>query len=192
MIRSSAILGFAAVFALVRPAFADMGSVYGLEKGSRFEQGCFAPCMCPVLFQDDLRGRLVLIPFGSENGYDVFQVLDVRWMMLYMGTETWVQGSGTYRVNMSLKLQDLELDLAIGGQPVEHYDSGLVPVRVPPPNLEITISQHGMYCYDTVFTVNATPAPDGFRPPKLQFQQNDQPKDAVITWGRLKNLWTSD
>jgi hypothetical protein len=178
----------ASLFAFASPAGA--ATVFALQKGSAFEQGCFAPCECPVLFQDDLQGRLIMIPSGSVNGYDVFKVIDVKWMLLYLGAETWVQGTGTYRANPSLKLQQLELDLILGDGGVQHYDSGLVPIRVDPPAIEITISKNKQYCYDTVFSIDASPAANDLHPPRLQFEQNDRATDAVITWGRLKKLWT--
>jgi hypothetical protein len=169
---------------------ADMNRHFTLQKTSLFEDGCFAPCECPVFIHDDLRGKFSLIPNGTENGYDVFRVEDVQWFVtLWDGSTTLIQGSGTYHSSTRYKLQRLELDLVFGDRPVEHYDSGLVPLRVPLPQLSITISKNGMYCRDTVFTIDAAPAPNDLRPPKLQFEQHDPNLGLPTTWGRLKKFW---
>jgi hypothetical protein len=172
-------------------ARAAMDRHYALQKASAYEDGCFAPCMCPVLIHDDLRGRFSLIPRGTENGYDLFDVNDVLWFVtLDDGSTILIQGSGRYRSSTLYKLQRLEMDLVVGERPLEHYDSGLVPIRVPSPELNITISKNGMYCRDTVFTIDAAPAPNDVRPPKLQFKDEDLDKGVATTWGRLKRLWT--
>ena len=172
-------------------ARAAMDEHYALQKASAYEDGCFAPCVCPVLIHDDLRGRLNLIPRGTENGYDLFDVKNVLWFVtLEDGSTVLIQGSGTYRSSTLDKLQRLEMDLVVGERPLEHYDSGLVPIRVPSPELNITISKNGMYCHDTVFAINAGPAPNDVRPPKLQFKDEDLDKGVATTWGRLKRLWT--
>ena len=44
---------------------ADMSQHFALQKTSLFEDGCFAPCECPVFIHDDLRGKFSLIP--TEN-----------------------------------------------------------------------------------------------------------------------------
>ena len=168
----------------------DMNWHFALQKTSLSEEGCFAPCECPVLIRDDLRGKFNLIPEGTQNGYDVFRVERVQWFVtLWDGGTTLIQGSGAYRSSAVYKLQRLELDLVVGDRPTEHYDSGFVPIRVPQPQLSIVISRNGMYCWDTVFTIDAAPAPNDLRPPKLQFEQNDPDLSVSTTWGRLKKLW---
>jgi hypothetical protein len=165
-----------------------------LLNSSTYEDGCFAPCMCPVLIHDDLRGGFSLIPIGTENGYDVFAVKDLEWVVrLWDRSTLFIRGSGTYRSSTELKLQRMEVDLLVGDRPREHYDSGLVPIRVPVPDFSITISKHGQYCYDTVFTIDAAPssASSNLRPPGLQFEHGDVPRGATTTWGRLKKLWPS-
>jgi len=187
------ILLFACFCLTVLPGWAQaaMDRHYGLQKTSLYEDGCFAPCMCPVLIRDDLRGKFSLVPAGSQDGYDVYLVNNVQWMVtLSNGSTTMIRGSGTYLSSMTYKLQRLEMDLIVGDQSVEHYDSGLVQVRVPLPELSIVISKNGMYCRDTVFTLDAAPASNDVRPPKLQFEDEGMDKGASTTWGRLKKLWT--
>ena len=52
----------------------------------------------------------------------------------------------------------LELDLRLSESAVEHFDSGWV-IGPSLPHIQITISIHGMYCYDSVFVVDADPVP---------------------------------
>ena len=178
-----------AVFPQVSAAVPDQH--YALQKTSTYEDGCFAPCMCPILVQADLRGRFSLILVGNENGYDVFNVKNVQWFVtLWDGSSIFVRGSGIYRTNTTTKVQRLELDLLVSDRPLEHYDSGLVAIREPLPYFNITISKNGQYCHDTVFKIDAAPAPSDVRPPKLQYEQHDPNLGAATTWGRLKKLWT--
>ena len=69
-----------------------------------------------------------------------------------------IAGSGTYRIGGEFALQhQLSLDLAVGSDPPEHFDSGLV---VPPtrfPRIDASISIHGGYCFDTVIDLHARP-----------------------------------
>jgi len=171
-------------------AHADMSRHFALQKTSVFEDGCFGPCECPVLINEGVRGKMSLIPAGTENGYDVFAVQGVQWLVTsWDGSTLLIQGSGTYRQSTIYKLQRLEMDLVVGDRTPEHYDSGLVTLKVPLPELSITISKNGMYCRDTVFTIDALPAPNDVRPPKLQFEQHDPGLSSATTWGRLKRFW---
>ena len=96
-------LGFAFGFALIAIAVfpqvspAAMGQHFALQKNSTYEDGCFAPCMCPVLIHDVLRGRFTLNFVDTENGYDVYDVKNVQWFVtLSDGSTIFIQGSGTY------------------------------------------------------------------------------------------------
>ena len=193
MNRFAFALGIALLSVAVSPHVfaAALDQHFALQKTSTYEDGCFAPCMCPVLGHADLRGRFSLTLVGNENGYDVFEVRNVQWFVtLWDGSTIFIRGSGSYRANNVTKLQRLELELLVSDRPIEHYDSGLVPIRDPLPSFNITISKNGMYCRDTVFKIDAAPAPSDVRPPKLQYEDGDVDKGATTTWGRLKKLWT--
>src|SRR5262249_54568972 len=55
--------------------------------------------------------------------------------------------------------QQLTLDLQIGTNKLEHFDSGLVTGPAPFPDIKVTISMNGMVCFDKVFAVSASPVP---------------------------------
>ncbi len=184
-------VGFIFIAGLSRLSSAAQGRYFGLQKTSTYADGCFAPCMCPVFIRGDMRGRFALNPVGTQDGYDLFEVKNAQWFVaLDDGSTIMIQGSGTYRSSTIYKLQRLEMDLIVQDRAVEHYDSGLVPIRVPFPDISITISKNKQYCRDTVFGIDAAPIPTDIRPPRLQFEDEDGAKGAATTWGRLKRLWT--
>lgn len=141
--------------------------------------------------RDDLQGRFNLIPLGMENGYEVFSVIDLAWTVGadLIGLPIEIHGSGTYRISTSAQSQEFVLDLEVGAHKIERYDSGLVPVTVPFPGIDIVILTYPYGCYDTVIHLNAAPASQGPRPPRLQYEQNDPNLGASTTWGRLKKFW---
>jgi len=151
-----------------KTAAGSTGTVYRLNKDSTFEQGCFAPCLCPVWLSAPPRGTFVLTPTGFDGLFNTYAVSDVNWLVSIGGTDTIVTGSGTYKIGGEVALQqELSLDLQIGGGKVEHLDSGLVGGTAFP-EINATISINGQVCFDTVFGVSASPVPlDQIRPYRL-------------------------
>jgi hypothetical protein len=144
-------------------------TVYRLNGDSSFERGCFSPCLCPVLIGAPVKGTFVLTPTGFDGLFNTFAVSDVSWIVPIDGTDTAVTGSGTYRVGGEFAVeQELILDLQVGGDKPQHFDSGLVPAQAVFPDIKVTISVNGQVCFDTVFNVSASPVPlDQLRPYRL-------------------------
>jgi hypothetical protein len=139
----------------------DPSTRYRLRKDSNFQEGCFDPCACPVRIFEPLEGRFVLEPAGSDWLFRYFRVLDVEWRAGSGSAARRVRGSGTYRVGGEFAVQhQMTLDLQIDGGPIEKYDSGLVLGGGGFPRIDVTISLHGVFCYDRVFELHARPAPD--------------------------------
>jgi hypothetical protein len=133
-------------------------TVYWLNKDSTFQQGCFPPCLCPVMVSSAVKGTFVLTPTGFDGLYNTYAVENVRWVVPIDGTNTLVTGQGTYKVGGEVALQqELSLYLQVGGATVEHFDSGLVPVLRQFPDINVTISTNRQVCFDTVFGVSASP-----------------------------------
>ena len=130
-------------------------TVYRLNQDSTFEQGCYAPCECPVMVDFGVRGTLLLTPTGFDGQFNTYAVEDVRWVVSVGGTDKLYTGQGTYKV--SEVQQELSLYLQEDGGTVQHFDSGLVQQSTPFPDIKVTISIHGQVCYDTVFGVSASP-----------------------------------
>jgi hypothetical protein len=162
-LRGIVLFLFAAVLARESSAQTTNGStatLYRLNADSTFEQGCFPPCLCPVMTDMPVRGTFLLTPTGFDGLYNTYAVTDVNWLMSINGTATVVTGSGTYKVGGEFALQQqLSLDLQEDGGKVEHFDSGLVADSAPFPDIKVTISTNGQVCFDKVFNVNASPVP---------------------------------
>src|SRR5438093_276768 len=142
------------------PASAKTSTLYRLNKDSTFQQGCFPPCLCPIMIAVPVKGTFVLTPTGFDGLFDTYAVTDVNWLVSIGGTNTIVTGSGTYKIGGEFALQQqLSLDLLVGGDKVQHFDSGLVTGPAPFPDIKVTISVNGQVCFDTVFDVTASPVP---------------------------------
>lgn len=143
-----------AVLALALPAHARPVR-YRLTSGAVFEQGCFDPCLCP-LWVSPTTGRFRLTPISITGTYDTYSVTNINWRIGNNGDHITGQGVFT-RFNEFAALNRLELDLAVGSNAPEHFDSGMVAAGALWPLINVTISIHGMYCYDTAIVVKARP-----------------------------------
>jgi len=165
---TSIALALAAVPAWSQDAnpFAPVGVLSDL---ATYQSGCFAPCLCPVMNEAPVRGTFRLEPIGSDGTFATFAMRDVRWTVDLPGAKQDIEGAGTYKVGGgAAPLQQLELDLVIAGNPVQHFDSGLVPAGTAVPGaIRVAVSMHGMFCYDTVIVVDAAPAPPAAIVPAL-------------------------
>ena len=138
----------------------DAATIYRLNPASNYEQGCFGPCMCPILLGTGVRGTFVLTSTGFDGLFNTYAVTDVNWIVASGDQELRVTGSGTYKVGGEFAVQqELALDLKIGDSEVQRFDSGLVPGGGKFPEISVTISMSGQVCFDTVFLVDASPVP---------------------------------
>jgi hypothetical protein len=102
----------------------------------------------------------LLTPTGYDGLYDTYAVTNVSWSVYIDGSEMVVTGSGTYKWGGEFALlQQLTLDLQLGGAPAERFESGLVPVAAPFPEIKVTISTTNQYCFAADFKLDASPAP---------------------------------
>lgn len=152
----------AAIHAQLTPTVAAP-IIYRLAPNATLQRGCFTPCLCPVLFQGQVRGTMVLSPTvsGSNTVFD-YTVSEVNWLA-QAGNQEWrITGSGIlHRVGApAIGAQRLELDLQIGSERPQHYDSGWVASSASFPAIDLTISVNGGVCFDTVIRVSAAPAPN--------------------------------
>ena len=130
---------------------------YVLSPESRYEEGCFGPCACPVFFTDKVKGGFTLSFSGFERPFIVYDVSDIVWSMPALGKT--FTGSGRYLIGWKgYPQQRLEADLSENGGPAEHFDSGLVPVTAPFPLIDVAVSLHGFFCYDKAIYIKAAPA----------------------------------
>jgi hypothetical protein len=151
----AAALAYAALPALAqnsgtRPTF------YTLRKDSYFETGCFGPCACPVLLHGAAEGRFRLTFLGFDGLFDNYSVDQLRWVVHESSQDVPVTGAGTYRIGGEVARQhQLSLDLQVGSDPVQHFDSGLRTPTTDFPDIDIRISINGEACHDSVFDLHA-------------------------------------
>jgi hypothetical protein len=134
-------------------------SVYALTADSALREGCFAPLQCPVALADDLGGtfRLALVAPGGAT--DLYAVRDVFWLVRLYGEDIPITGSGSY---LDGPVQDrLQLELKIGDEEVQHFDSGFVPGEglLGSSDIDLTISINHQQYFDTVIDVRAVAFP---------------------------------
>jgi hypothetical protein len=133
---------------------------YQLNPESQFIEGCFPPCLCPISIGKPVTGTFLLTPTGTDGSFNTYTVTEVNWVFSRDNVATVVTGSGTYKVaSGSAPQQELSLDLLVGDDNVEHFDSGLVAASFSFPNINLSISVHGQVCFDKVFAVSASPGP---------------------------------
>ena len=165
--------------------------LYKLEPASTFQQGCFAPCLCPYLQTAPLRGtfRLELITVG--NVFDFYEVSHIRWRALPSNTQAIpIAGDGFYKVSTIAGLQQMAVSLAVGADAVEQFDSAEVPLTAEFPRIRVTISINGGFCHDTVMELHARPTLL-LRTENAYVAWDDEPADAgpwSVVWGDLGTL----
>ena len=138
---------------------------YDLTEKSTYQTGCFPPCKCPITPELPVRGAFRLTPKGADPLFTHYAVTDVRWEVMLSTGPLPIVGSGTYKVGGEVAFtQQLVLDLRVGANPAQRFDSGLVPGGGTFPEIHVPISIHGMQCEDTAIRVHARPLPP---PPPL-------------------------
>ena len=125
---------------------------------SALEVGCFDGCECPTqLFTT--YGSFQLTLTGSDPLFTNYDISDYIVSFNNGPGAVSIVGSGHYRVGGEVaQLQQMTLDLSVWGRPPQHFDSGLQPVSVPFPQIDIACALHGFACQDSVVNVHASPA----------------------------------
>jgi hypothetical protein len=164
---SRSLLPIALIAALgAAPAWADPPTVrYRLQAEDAFQEGCFEGCACPIQL-GELEGTFLLRPAGTSSGFETWTLSGIDWLVPQTGAH--LTGSGLYRRTTDAGpdvQQRLTLDLSLDGGPLEHYDSGLVPVTAEFPVLDVSVSMFDLYCWDRLLHVRAVPSwhPIAFR-----------------------------
>jgi len=138
---------------------------YGLAKSSAFEYGCFGPCECPVFVSAPLEGRFTFYRTSVDPLFTHYALLNIAWSHTTGDPSPRVvnvNGHGTYDIGGEVALtQRMTLDLLISDPihpPVQqHFDSGLVPVGLPFPAIDISVLSNPLGCHDSLFHVVAGP-----------------------------------
>ena len=154
----SALLAFLSTFLLAPAAFAALPDSlsYGLNTpASHLESGCQGPCDCAVLIEPTY-GSFDLVRTGGNASTTSYEIH--RYIASFNNGPGAVSlvGTGTYQIDTAAGTQRMTLDLDVWGQP-EHFDSGVVPVSAPFPQIHAACAVHGFACMDSVIVVDAVP-----------------------------------
>lgn len=145
----------------VASSASDAGAsvLYRLEPRSTFQQGCFPPCMCPLMESAPLEGTFELALVSIGDVFDFYAVEDVRWLAPSPSVDHTARGSGSYKVSTIVGQNEMSLELSVDQNTPAHYGSDTVPVGAEFPEIDVTISRNGGFCIDTVMEVRARPTP---------------------------------
>ena len=119
--------------------------------------------MCPISGQLGMRGTLKLTYTGLKEAIDTYAVEDVNWTVPLLNPPLRIIGTGTYKIGspdpLGVLQHRMELDLQVGSEPVEHFDSGWTHIEQLS-GIHITVSINGLYCLDKVIVIEAAVVPD--------------------------------
>ena len=158
MIRTTALFLLALCFVASPHGAKAATTEYALNvPPSALEAGCFGPCACAVTEQPTY-GSFQLVPLGSDALYTYYAV--ERYIASFNNGPGAVSivGSGQYKIGGEFAItQQMTLDLQVWGGPVQHFDSGVVPVNTPFSKIHVSCAVHGFACHDSVVVVDASP-----------------------------------
>jgi hypothetical protein len=152
-------LGACIVCTLPSDAGTNCESIYRLTEKATYQEGCFPPCMCPMMVASGIRGTFVMGPATAGDTFFSHEVLYVNWIVTLDDAEFEITGSGTYQISNGPQpwVHALDLNLSVDGGETQHFFSGFVPLTSNDVSINIPISIKGQFCYDTVIVVNASP-----------------------------------
>ena len=161
-VRTAFALGICVVGAIPSNAGSNCETIFRLTEKASYQEGCFPPCMCPIMVAAGIRGTFVMGPATAGDVFLSREVLYVNWIVSIGDTEFEIIGSGIYRVSINSEpmIHALDLALTVDGGERQFFFSGFVPLTSNDGTIDIPISINGQYCYDTVIVVNAAPVTD--------------------------------
>ena len=142
------------------PALNAPAVKYKLTERSTYQTGCFDPCDCPLSQQVPLQGTFTLTRIAIGDVMNAYKVSDIAWTVrLSNNEEIKITGEGTYRTSEQLNVgHQLELDLSIGQNATQHFESDFIPGGGEFPRITIAVDMNRQVCFDTVLSIDAVPA----------------------------------
>jgi hypothetical protein len=137
----------------------NSSTFYRLSAQSTWQQGCFAPCVCPASASSPIAGTFWLSPAAFSAEFDTYLISGVQWVVTAGNQQLRISGQGRYFVRRTGEpAQQLQLDLQTEGGEFVRYDSGLVAGAAQLPAFDLTVAVNGLFCFDTAIRVVAQPA----------------------------------
>ncbi len=134
--------------------------IYRLTDKSLYQDGCFPPCLCPIMVSSAITGTFRLSRASQDPLFTYYAVGDVNLIVPLGGGEIRITGTGTYKIGGEFALvHQLQLELKVGDRDIQKYDSGLVVGGGDFPAINLTVAMNGMICRDTAITFAAVPVP---------------------------------
>lgn len=135
-------------------------SLYQVLPSSTFQQGCFAPCMCPVSIEMPATGSFKIIEINPERFRENrYSLDDINWTVQDSNGHVLhaITGFGVYRIGGDFALMNqLELEISIDNGPFMHLDSGMLIPRAQFPAISISLDT-GTQCFNTLLDITAAP-----------------------------------
>jgi len=147
-------------FSLIGAGLNTNTTLYQLSSGSTYQEGCIAPCMCPVMMSRGISGTFKLIPLTPVVFYSRYSLDEISWTVINPDGSTahTIAGFGVYQIGGEFaRMHQLVLELSIDNGDLTHFDSGLVVDRAQFPVISIPVDR-GTSCYDIMMYINAVPA----------------------------------
>lgn len=146
-------------FSLIGAGLKTDTTFYRLSADSTYQEGCVAPCMCPVTVPRGMSGTFNLIPLNPAF-YNRYSLDEISWTVSNPdGTAAHtITGFGIYQIGGEFaQMQQLVLELSIDNGDLTHFDSGLVDGGAQFPAISIPVDR-GTSCFDIIMNINAAPA----------------------------------
>ena len=128
--------------------------------GSTYQQGCFPPCLCPLLVPIEATGTFDLVLLEDLGTVANYSITNVSWAVgspiggVFTGT-----GDYTLIQGFAGPIHSMDLFLDLGDLQLAPFSSGGLMNTTPGNQISIVVSQTGMVCFDRVFDVNAKAVP---------------------------------
>lgn len=135
-----------------------VGIFYELTSDSSFFQGCVGPCICPVQEVGQIEGTFDLVLMTPSSLFTRYAMTKIHWTRI--NSEQVIRritGNGTYQIGGQVSLmQQMTQFLSVDGKSPVTFDSGLVPVKSPFPDISIEVDL-GKQCHDLWMNIGAEP-----------------------------------
>jgi hypothetical protein len=128
--------------------------------GTTIQQGCFPPCLCPLFMEVPAVGTFDLVLLENLGTVFEYAIVNVRWRSRpVLAVQNPITGFGNYtRISgFAGWIEDMDLQLFYAGAPQPPFHGGESIDLDPFPAISLDLSQHGLYCLDTLLRLKAKP-----------------------------------